>query len=152
MTILNWISIKCNCNHEFKFELPQSITTWMYPEMVQTLVDGEYYQTSCPECGISIIINGAIMVNTPKGIITIPTGPPEKLIDILHKLEIVDETGKPFSSKEISNRLQNNAQNIDKNPLLKKQAEMNEIFEDPKRYFEKILKVGKEKKKRFGFF
>ncbi|MHA1993826.1 MAG: CpXC domain-containing protein [Candidatus Hodarchaeales archaeon] len=152
MTILNWISIKCNCNYEFKFELPKSITTWMYPEMVRTLVDGGYSQTSCPECGISVIINGAIMVNTPKGIVTMPTGPPEKLIDILHKLEIVDETGKPFFSQEISNSLQNNMQNLDKNPLLKEQAEMNKIFKEPKKYFEKILVGEKEKKKRFGLF
>ncbi len=132
--------------------LPLSITTWMYPDMVKTLVDGGYYQTSCPECGISIVIDSTIMVNTPKGIVMIPTGPPEKLIDILHTFEIVDETGKPYSSQEISNRVKHNMQNIDKNPLLKKQAEMDEIFEDPKKYFEKFINKEKKKKKRFGLF
>jgi hypothetical protein len=73
--------------------------------MVQKLVDGGYYQTSCPECGIPTVIKGTIMVNTPKGNVMIPTRPPEKLVDILNKLEIVDETGKPFSSQEISDKL-----------------------------------------------
>ncbi|MHA2173796.1 MAG: CpXC domain-containing protein [Candidatus Hodarchaeales archaeon] len=94
MTILNWVSIKCNCNHVFEFELPDSITTWLYPEMVQKLVDGGYSHTSCPECGFSFTINGTIVVNTPKGIVTLPTGPLEKVIDILHKHEtVLDETG-----------------------------------------------------------
>jgi hypothetical protein len=124
----------------------------MYPDMVKTLVDGGYYQTSCPECGISIVIKSQIMVNTPKGIIMIPTGPPEKLIDNLYKLEIVDETGEPFSSQEISNRLQYNMQNLDKNPLLKKQEEMNKFLEDPKRFYEIFMNKDKKKKKRFGLF
>ncbi|MHA2175729.1 MAG: CpXC domain-containing protein [Candidatus Hodarchaeales archaeon] len=147
MTILNWIRIKCDCNHIFNFELPKSITTWMYPEMVQTLVNGGYYHTSCPECGISMEINSQIMVNTPKGIVLIPSGPPEKLSEILYKLEIVDDSGKPFSSQEISDKLQHNMDNLDKNPLLKKQSEYNKEFE-------KYMSGEKEKKKkkRFGLF
>jgi hypothetical protein len=119
----------------------------MYPEMVQTLVNGGYYHTSCPECGISMEINSQIMVNTPKGIVLIPSGPPEKLSEILYKLEIVDDSGKPFSSQEISDKLQHNMDNLDKNPLLKKQSEYNKEFE-------KYMSGEKEKKKkkRFGLF
>jgi hypothetical protein len=124
----------------------------MYPGMVKTLANGGYSQTSCSDCGIFIVINRTIIVSTPKGIVEIPTGPPDKLIDILHILEIVDETGKPYSSEEISNRLQYNMQNLDKNPLLKKQAEMDEFFENPKNYFEKYIPKEKKKKKRFGLF
>jgi hypothetical protein len=101
----------------------------MYPEMVQTLVNGGYYHTSCPECGISMEINGQIMVNTPKGIVLIPSGPPEKL------------------TQEISDKLQHNMDNLDKKPLLKKQSEYNKEFE-------KYMSGEKEKKKkkRFGLF
>lgn len=132
--------------------LPQSITTWLYPDMVQTLVDGGYYQTSCPECSFSIVINGEIMVNTPKGIVMVPTGPPEKLKDILHKLEILDDKGIPFSSQEISDRLNHNINNLDDNPILKKQYEMNNFFDDPKNPFLKDFMKDKKKKKRFGLF
>ncbi|UCE13912.1 MAG: hypothetical protein JSV04_01740 [Candidatus Heimdallarchaeota archaeon] len=145
MTIHRWISIKCPCNHVFDFMLPQSITTWLYPEMVQTLVDGGYYQTSCPECRKAIIIEGELMVNAPQGIVLIRTGPPEELKEILYRLEIVDETGKPFSSQEISDRLKHNLNNLDDNPFLKKQRE---LFEDQKNFLAKFKKEENEKEKK----
>jgi hypothetical protein len=43
-------------------------------------------------------------------------------------------------------------QNLDKNPLLKKLAEMDKLFEDPKKYSEKFIKKKKKKKKRFKLF
>ncbi|UCG03786.1 MAG: hypothetical protein JSW11_07325 [Candidatus Heimdallarchaeota archaeon] len=154
MTILSSIAIRCQCEHVFNFGLPESITTWLYPDMVQTLVDGGYYQTACPNCSVPIIVNSEIMVNTPKGIIMVPTGPPEKLKDILHRLEIVDDTGTPFSSEEISERLEYNMEHLDENPLLKKQQEMQKLLGDPNKFLEKFKnkKKEKKKKKRFGLF
>ncbi|MFX0208143.1 MAG: CpXC domain-containing protein [Candidatus Hodarchaeota archaeon] len=154
MTILNSIEIKCQCHHVFDFGLPISITTWLYPVMVQTLVDGGYYQTTCPECGVSIVINSEIMMNTPKGIVMVPTGPPEKLKDILHRLEIVDDTGTPFSSEEISERLEYNMEHLDENPILKKQQEMQKFFGDPSKFLGKYKNKERKrkKKKRFKLF
>lgn len=124
----------------------------MYPDMVQTLVDGGYSQTSCPACGISIFINTEIMINSPKGIIMIPTGPLERLRKILHKLEIVDETYTPFSSQEIWSRLQHNLDNLEENPILKKQQEMQKSIEYPEEFLEQLKSKEKKKKKRFGLF
>ena len=88
--------------------IPESITSWLYPEMLQTLLDGGYYNATCPNCTINLIIKGELMINSPKGILMIPTGPPDKVKNILFNLELVDETGKPYSSQEISDRLRSN--------------------------------------------
>ena len=108
MTILNWIRIKCPCEHVFQFELPQSITSWLYPEMVQKLLDGGYYRGECPNCNQKIIVNGEIMINSPKGIVLVQTGPPEDVKSILQHLDIVDETGIPYSSEILYEKLRAN--------------------------------------------
>lgn len=93
------------------------------------------------------------MINTPKGIVLIRSGPLEKLIPLLKQLKIVDEKGIPFSSNEISSKLTHNMKNLDENPMLKQQYENN-----PMEMIEKMRKDAEEKnkkksrKKRFGLF
>ncbi|MHA1976247.1 MAG: hypothetical protein ACW98F_03140 [Candidatus Hodarchaeales archaeon] len=122
----------------------------MYPELVQKLVDGGYYQTACPECDAKIILKAVIMVNTPKGITMVPTGPQEELIKILYELEVVDESGKPYSSGELGTRLRHNMDNLDQNPLLKRQAEMGKYFDDIAQKYRETKET--KKKKRFRWF
>ena len=111
--------------------LPQTITSWLYPEFVQSLVDGDFYQTKCPSCKTLIKVEDKeIMLNSPKGIILIPNGPKEKLKKILYKLEVVDKSGIPFTSKELSDKLQYNMKHLNKNPILKKQHDSNNALKN----------------------
>ena len=103
---------------------PETITSWLYPEFVQSLVNGDFYQTNCPYCGsLFTYPQGEIMLNSPKGIVLIPNGPKEKLHKILYKLDVIDRNGNPYTSKELSEKLQYNLSHLDKNPVLKKQHE-----------------------------
>ena len=111
MTMFDYLPITCVCKHEFWIDYPRSITTWLYPNMVQDLLDGKYYKIPCPACEKLITIEGKTLVNTPRGIVLIPVGPPEEVKKYLSKLEVCDGEGIPFSSKEIRERLQNNRHN-----------------------------------------
>jgi hypothetical protein len=137
MTIMSLITITCECHHVFDLWFPKSITSWLNPEKIQTLITGGYRQATCPECGTLIIIKGEILVNTPKGMATVSTYPLEKHRDILFKLDIVDESGN--LSQELVAKIPENTDDIEDDPLLKKQREV-----DLKNYIKKATKLARE--------
>lgn len=152
MTIHRTIKIQCNCNHIFEFDLPQSITSWLYPDMIQKLVDGNYYKVNCPVCNIEIIVNGELMINSPKGIVLIKTGPQEYLLPVLQNLEIIDTNGIVYSSEILRKKLDYNMNHLEENPILKYQSEF-----DPMKHLADYEKEEKNrnksvKKKKFWFF
>ena len=109
MTILSSLEIRCKCRHVFTVPYPQSICTWLSPDLTKDLLDGRFFVTTCGICAQKIYIDGFIMVNTPRGIFYVPSGPPDKIKEFLQKAEVLDENGMMYPPEEIVKRLQENA-------------------------------------------
>lgn len=74
-------------------ETQDSITTWLYPELVQKILDDGYY-FECENCGTKNKIVKQILVNTRKGMYMMDTGDDlnfnkQQLIDY----GVIDEEG-----------------------------------------------------------
>ena len=61
------------CNTINNVETEDSITTWLYPDLVQKILDDGYY-FECTNCGYKYKIITDIVVNTRKGMFMMDTG------------------------------------------------------------------------------
>ncbi|MHA1125642.1 MAG: CpXC domain-containing protein [Candidatus Heimdallarchaeota archaeon] len=61
------------CNTITTVETHDSITTWLYPDLVQKILDDGYY-FECTNCGYKYKIVKDILINTRKGIFMMDTG------------------------------------------------------------------------------
>ena len=61
------------CNTINNVETEDSITTWLYPDLVQKILDDGYY-FECTNCGYKYKIVKDILVNTRKGMFMMDTG------------------------------------------------------------------------------
>ena len=108
MTIINFVKVECPNNHIFSISFPDSINSWLSPELAQDLVDGKFYNIQCDTCKTEIVIDGEMCVNTTKGIFFIRTDPLEIVREFLYNTEVIDENNQVYPSEEIVKRLQVN--------------------------------------------
>ena len=81
-------------------ETQDSITTWLYPKLVQKILDDDYY-FECANCGTRNKIVKQILVNTRKGMYIMDTGADlefnkQQLIDY----GVIDENGNILNQEQ----------------------------------------------------
>ncbi|NHK30961.1 MAG: hypothetical protein FK730_06385 [Asgard group archaeon] len=94
MTITRTYEYPCSsCGTMNSVETQDSITTWIYPELVQKILDDGYY-FECSKCKTKNQIVKDILVNTRQGMYNMDTGANlETNVQLLIKYGVVDEQG-----------------------------------------------------------
>ena len=89
------------CQTDNVVETEDSITTWLYPELVQKILDDGYY-FECKNCGVKNKIFKQILVNARKGMFMMDTSASleikkQQLIDY----GVIDENGNILNQTKL---------------------------------------------------
>lgn len=129
MTIVKTYDFRCsNCDFTNKIETEDSITTWLYPELVLKVYNDEYFFV-CSNCKHKNRISNDILINTRKGMFYLDTTiSKEEKRTLLIKYGVVDKDGNILKQERIPSEEVQHESSIA--PLVKGLEKVVEDFRD----------------------
>ncbi|MFX1571824.1 MAG: CpXC domain-containing protein [Promethearchaeota archaeon] len=94
MTRIDSREIDCpHCGNHFRIMWEASINTWLDPDLIQKLLNDQYYYT-CPNCEKQTHLVTKILINCPKGMFWISNGEELEVNKrILEEYNVIDKEG-----------------------------------------------------------
>jgi hypothetical protein len=129
MTVIRTYEYECsNCGEINSVETEDSITTWLYPELVKKVLNDSYFFI-CKKCNQRNPIEKNILVNARKGMFNLDTGISlEEKRKLFIQYGIIDQDGNILKQKRIDPEKAQNDPEID--PMIKALDKVVKDFRD----------------------